>query len=164
MLHTLYCDHHHWLQTWLRKRLPTPHDAADIAQDTFVRLLSKPRDLAGVQNPRAFLTIVAKGLVLDLQRRQRLERDYLDALAALPPALHPSPEERYLALEALRQLDRVLDALPPRTRMIFLYSRLDGMKQDAIARLLGISTVTVRAHQAQAMRKWVELQQADTPT
>lgn len=158
---TLYSDHHGWLQAWLCKRVSTAHDAADLAQDTFVRLLSRPRDLSAIQNPKAFLTIIAKGLMLDLQRRQRLERDYLDALAALPPALHPSPEERCLALEALRQLDSLLDALPPKVRLTFMYSRIDGMKQDDIAQLLGISTVTVRAHLARAMRQWVEQQDSD---
>ncbi len=34
-----YFDHHHWLQGWLRKKLGCPHHAADLAHDTFMRLL-----------------------------------------------------------------------------------------------------------------------------
>jgi len=36
----LYVAHHGWLQAWLRRRLGDAHQAADLAQDTFVRLLS----------------------------------------------------------------------------------------------------------------------------
>jgi len=37
-LHLLYRDHHGWLQGGLRKRLGDREHAADVAQDTFLRL------------------------------------------------------------------------------------------------------------------------------
>ncbi|MET0125075.1 MAG: sigma factor, partial [Pseudomonas caspiana] len=40
---TLYRDHHGWLHGWLRKRLGDREQAADIAQDTFLRLLLSGR-------------------------------------------------------------------------------------------------------------------------
>ena len=39
----LYSDHHGWLVRWLRARLGCSHQAADMAQDTFVRLLLSER-------------------------------------------------------------------------------------------------------------------------
>ncbi|WP_276204144.1 sigma factor, partial [Delftia tsuruhatensis] len=38
---TLYSDHHGWLLGWLRKRLGNAFDAADLTQDTYVRLLGR---------------------------------------------------------------------------------------------------------------------------
>ena len=38
-LHQLYSAHHGWLTAWLRRRLGCSHNAADFAQDTFMRLL-----------------------------------------------------------------------------------------------------------------------------
>ena len=42
-LHALYRDHHGWLYGWLRRRLGNAADAADLAQDAFLRLLIRPR-------------------------------------------------------------------------------------------------------------------------
>lgn len=35
----LYTDHYGWLKAWLRRRLDNSFDAADLAHDTFFRLL-----------------------------------------------------------------------------------------------------------------------------
>ncbi len=92
---TLYRGHHHWLQSWLRKKLGCPEQAADIAQDTFVRVLAaeNERPLQQILEPRAYLTTIAKRLMVDFFRRADLERAYLSELAALPEALQPSPEQ-----------------------------------------------------------------------
>lgn len=39
----LYLDHHDWLAGWLRGRLGCSQDAADLAHDTYLRLLGRPR-------------------------------------------------------------------------------------------------------------------------
>ncbi len=146
---TLYTDHHGWLQGWLRKKLGNAHQAADLAQDTFVRLLSREEPVQA-REPRALLTTVAQRLLANHYRRQQLERAYLQALALLPPVLAPSPEERALLLEALDAIDRMLDGLAPAVRRAFLMAQLEGMKQAEIARELGLSVNTVQRYLAQA--------------
>lgn len=151
-LTALYTAHHGWLQGWLRRRLGNRADAADLAQDTFVRILGA-RDLAVVQEPRAYLTTVAKGVLVNWYKRQALERAYLEALAALPEPLAPSPEERALVLETLHEIDAMLDALAPIVRRTFLLSQLDGMKYEDIAAQLQVSLTSVKRYMAQAFRQ-----------
>ena len=38
---SLYHSHQSWLQGWLRRRLGDSFDAADMAQDVFMRLLTR---------------------------------------------------------------------------------------------------------------------------
>jgi len=147
----LYRDHHGWLVGWLRRRLGCPHNAGDLAQDTFVRVLLKPGH-EGVREPRAYLATVAHGLVVDHLRRRDLERAYLAELASLPEAVHPSAEELALAVETLRAVDRLLDGLSPKVRAAYLYSRLDGLAHAEIAALLGVSVPRVRQYLATAAR------------
>ncbi|MCP6237237.1 RNA polymerase subunit sigma, partial [Klebsiella pneumoniae] len=84
-------DHHGWLSNWLRRRLGCPQNAADLAQDTFLRLLTA-REQPVILEPRAFLTTIARRVLANHFRRQEIERAYLEALAAQPEALVPSEE------------------------------------------------------------------------
>lgn len=140
---TLYSDHHGWLNGWLQRRLGNAWDAADIAQDTFLRVLGRP--VTG-NEPRALLTHIAKGLVVDRWRRQEVEKAYLQALAQVPEARVPSPESRLLILETLCRLEAMLQNLPALTRQAFLLSQLDGLTYHAIAERLGVSLITVKRH------------------
>lgn len=139
----LYSDHHGWLQGWLRRKLNCSHQAADLAQDTFLRLLSKPEPQA-LREPRAYLTTVARGLMINHWRRQGLEQAYQEELAARPEATSPSLEERRLILETLEEIARLLDGLPPRVREIFLRSQLEGQTYPVIAEQMGVSVNVVQ--------------------
>ena len=117
----LYHGHHHWLSGWLRRRLADVEQAADLAQDTFVRVLLS-RDVGAIQEPRAFLTTVARRVLANHYRRAEIERAWLETLAGLPEPVAPPPETRLMILETLCELDRLLDGLPAAVRRTFLLS------------------------------------------
>jgi RNA polymerase sigma-70 factor (ECF subfamily) len=89
-------------------------------------------------------------------RRRDLERAYLETLAQLPQALSPSPEERVLALEALCEIDAMLDGLPVPVRRAFLLCQLEGLTHADIAKTLGVSVGSVRQYIARALRQCLE--------
>jgi len=150
---SLYCSHHSWLRSWLQRRLGNAEQAADLAQDTFIRLLSSDRVPPRLDEPRAFLTTVAQRLLSNHWRREKLERSYLDALAQAPQELARSPEERALILETLHELDRLLDGLPEPSRRAFLMSQLEGQTHAQIAQALEVSIPTVKRYIARALQR-----------
>lgn len=154
-IQALYSAHHAWLQSWLRRRLSSADDAADLAQDAFVRLLGRPTPVAAetLRAPRAYLTTVARGLLVDFWRRGELERAWLADLAAQPEALQPSPEERLAAVQMLQAVDALLAGLTPKTRAAWLLSRLDGLAHAEIAAQLQVSVPRVRQYLASAARQ-----------
>ncbi len=141
----LYHDHHHWLTGWLRRKLGCPQSAADLAQDTFIRVLTT-RETSTLIEPRAFLTTIAKRVLCNFYRRQDLERAYLDALAQLPEHVVPSEEDRAIILQTLAELDQLLDGLPAQVKRAFLLAQLDGLTYAQIGAQLGISIATVKRH------------------
>lgn len=147
-LESMYHDHHHWLQSWLRKKLGNTSDAADIAHDTFVRLLTRNTVIC---EPRALLSTIAQGMVANFYRRRDIELAYAEALAAWPAQHVMSLEARAILLEALVEIDALLDALPAPVRQAFLWSQLDGMAQSEIAERLGVSLATAKRYIAKAM-------------
>jgi RNA polymerase sigma-70 factor (ECF subfamily) len=148
-MQALYSDHHGWLHAWLRRKLGCAHRAADLAHDTFLRLLARDQPL-GVDEPRAFLTTVAQRVMANYWRREQIERAYLDALALLPEQFAPSPEERALALEALCEIDGLLERLPVAVKRAFLFAQLDGLSHAEIAGQLKVSIATVKRHLVRA--------------
>ena len=78
VVHNLYASHHGWLRNWLRKRLGNTFDAADLAQDTFIRIIEARRKPGAqeltLHEPRAYLTTVARHVLCNHHRRQSLER------------------------------------------------------------------------------------------
>lgn len=148
-VHALYSNHHGWLYGWLRKKLGCSHRAADLAHDTFVRLLTREEPVA-IQEPRAFLTTVAQRVLANHWRREQIERAYLDVLARVPEALVPSPEEHAILLKTLVEIDCLLDGLPALAKRAFLHAQLDDMTHAEIAAELGISISTVKRHLVRA--------------
>ncbi|MGK9066451.1 sigma-70 family RNA polymerase sigma factor [Stutzerimonas chloritidismutans] len=150
-LHQLYVDHQGWLNGWLRRQLGCSQRAADLAQDTFVRVLTKDGSLDAVREPRAYLHTIARGLLINHWRRRDIEQAYLDAMALQPEAVAPSAESQAQVIETLLRVDAMLQAMPPRVRQAFLLSQLYGLTYAAIAAELGVSDRMVKKYMAQAM-------------
>ncbi|MNX86999.1 putative RNA polymerase sigma factor FecI [compost metagenome] len=145
----MYASHHGWLLGWLRRRLGSAADAADLAHDTFLRVLLQARP--DIREPRAFLSTVASGILANFYRRRDVEQAFLRSLANLPEAQAPSPETRAILLETLVEIDRRLGGLPAPVRRAFLLAQVDGMKQSEIALTLGVSLPTVQRYVARAL-------------
>lgn len=147
----LYRAHCDWLQGWLNRRLHDNHQAADLMQDTFLTLLARRQVVADVRQPRAFLSTIARGLLIDFWRRRDIEQAWAEVLAARPEVTHPSPEVQVQALQMLVGIDRKLHRLGERARSAFLMHRIHGMTHQAIAAELGVSERSVRNYIAHAM-------------
>ncbi|MGE8408072.1 MAG: sigma-70 family RNA polymerase sigma factor [Pseudomonas sp.] len=151
----LYSGHHGWLYARLCRKLGNAMDAADLAHDTFARILAS--NVSVFDEPRAYLNCVAGGILANWWQRKSLERAYLAALAQLPEPQVPSPEVRLLVLETLHEIDAMLDTLPPLVRRAFLLSQLGGMKYEDIASEIDVSLITVKRYMKQAFLKCLAL-------
>lgn len=147
----LYIDHHHWLQSWLRRRLGNASDAADLAHDAFLRLLAAPRRFDSVAQARGYLRTMANGLCIDLWRRREVEQAWLQTLATRPEAVEPSPEHRAVIIETLLEIGDMLSRLSQKAAAAFVMAQVDGMPYREIAHRLGVSERMVKKYIAQAM-------------
>jgi RNA polymerase sigma-70 factor (ECF subfamily) len=145
----VYRGNQAWLKGWLHSKLGCSYRAADLLHDTFMRLLVR-EEIIQVKEPKAFLTTVAKRVLIDYWRREQIEQAYQEALMLIPEAYAPDPEEQYVFLETLLAIDKLLDGLPVVVKRAFLYFQLDGLKQNEIADKLNISLSTVKRYLVQA--------------
>ena len=146
-------DNYQDLLRFLTRRTGDAERAADLAQDTYLRLATVQSSLE-IENPRAFVYRVAGNLAIDALRRDgRLAPDltFLEAGEGVPDAT-PSPEASALARDRLRQLEEALDELPAKPRLALLLSRVEGRPFVEIAGQLGVSESMVAKYIARALR------------
>ncbi|MGO3987333.1 sigma-70 family RNA polymerase sigma factor [Pseudomonas sp. SAS7] len=149
----LYANHHGWLVNWLRGRLQCSQQAADLAQDTFVRVLLADRSqplLSELREPRHFLVTMARRVMIDSFRRRALEQAYLQLLAEQPEQYAMSPEERWMLVETLQALDAMLEGLGKKVKQAFLLSQLRGLGYKDIAAHMDVSVSSVTKYIARA--------------
>lgn len=114
--------------------------AADLVQDTYVRLL-RLGDAHVVEQPRALLHRIAANLAIDHLRKEKngvQAFDDMDAAMAVP-SQSPSPERELLAKQRLRLCLQAIEQLPPRSREAFVLCRVYGYSYQEIAIRMGIS-------------------------
>lgn len=145
----LYRQHRQWLQRWLLRKVPSSADADDLTQDVFIRTIDSS-EVGEIDEPRAFLTVLAKRVLANFWRRHELEQAYLDALAEMPDAWAPSAEELASIKQTIFQLDTFLSALPVKVKHAFLLSRLEGLTHIEIAAEMGVSVASVERYIKQA--------------
>lgn len=147
----LFRDHNDSLVRFLTLRLHSPHEAREVAQEAYVRLLQLERtDVSGFL--RAYLFRIAGNLAIDRLRRRATEVRFQEA--ELFTGLFERPAEPdALTLEGQRveQIRGFLSELPEPVREAFLLFRTEDMDQASIARRLGVTDRMVRNHITRAL-------------
>ena len=139
------------LMSFFLRRVRHHQEAEDLTQEVFARLVG--RESAAEPLGDAYVFQVAANLLRDGARRWRVREDYrllhtgLDDVA--PESLDPA--RIVTGHEALSSIVAALEALPERTRTIFILYRLEAMSLDVIANRHGISKSAVKKHVMRAM-------------
>lgn len=152
VIDTLYRAHHGWLTAWLRKKMTCPHHAADLSHDTFIRLLLLP-EIPDLREPRAYLLVTANRLMINLNRKHRVEAEVLHCVATLNCDLSGQDVAHTSAVRQLleRVLHMLIEELDEQSRNAFLMSRVDGMTYAEIAQVMNISESRVKQHLVKAL-------------
>jgi len=130
-----------------------PASAMDIAQDTFLKLLSSIRDFRAEANFESWLYRIVVNRCLDHQRKGRRLAPFIEELFDAVSAPAESVLNRILRDEEAGDVQRIVAKLPPEQRIVVILRYTEGLSYEDIARILGCSAGTVasrlnRAHKA----------------
>lgn len=123
------------------------HDAEDVTQECFLRVLRLRRELEGVRDPKTWLARIAYRVALD--RRPRAAQVSLDEEVAAPDvaalrAAGAGADELAASSQVQALLGRAISALPPDLRHAVQLSTLEELNSAEISTLLGVPEGTVR--------------------
>lgn len=131
------------------------HEASEIMQETYVRLLRQDNLKKIEENARAYLFTIATNLVRDAIRMKvnRHQAFHVEFDEEFFESEEASPVSALNWDKSISKLKEALVELPPLTRKIFLLSRFEEMSYSEIAKSLCISTRTVERHMSKAGKK-----------
>ncbi len=150
-INILYQEHHSWLVRLLMNKLNCPFDAADLAQDAFVRLLMQPKTFTTRLEAKAYLSKLGKGLTIDLWRRRQIEQAWLTELATRDEKIHISAEQQQSIVQTLHDIDQMLRSLPNNVATTLILNRLKGLTYKQISQQLGVSERMIGKYMVTAM-------------
>ncbi len=161
------------LLSFLSRKVADRATAADLVQESYLRVYAAQQAGALVRDPRALLYRTARNLVTDHYRRAGVRAEAPDAAAdeappdadacAGPESLQP--EAALSSRQGVAALLATIEALPPRCREAFVLYKFDGLSYAEVAERMGISVRTVEMQLQIAMAAcWRCLDGDDAPT
>lgn len=139
----VFVTHRHQLKRAAQDVLVQPESAEDLVQDACLKALAMPPE--GLQEPVSYAFRMVRNMAIDRYRRGGLELRLFtgEDEAAGEPDTVGSPEAIVLERQQIGLLQRVLSAMPERTRRIFEMHGVEGCTQREIAARFGISPTMV---------------------
>lgn len=146
---TLPAEHARLLR-YFRRRVG--RDAApDLVQEVFARMFGSGT-LDRIDNPPAYLTRIARNLLIDRARQQKRNcTTFFPFDEGRDAASRAEQTWRIEAADLLRMYRQTVRAMPCKTRRVFVLHRLRRMTYKQIAEHIGISIATVEYHMMRAL-------------
>ena len=119
------------------------HDAEDIVQEVFLRVVRSKERLGEVADIRAWLARITWNVARDRRRRER-ETEVLEDVAE-PRSAAASPEHSAERQEMAEVVARMVAALPRELRDPLVLSTMEEMAGVEVAKVLGIPEAAVRS-------------------
>jgi RNA polymerase sigma factor (sigma-70 family) len=142
-------EHNQSLHAFLMARVGDPHEAREVAQEAYVRMLQLDRPGA-VSYLRGYLFKTAANIAID-RARERSNRARLLRNEPMEEAQDELSPDRYaLGKEDVDTLRLALAELPERLRRSFLMRHVDGQSAIKISKTLGVSARMVHLYLTRA--------------
>lgn len=134
------------IHRWLLSHVRDPHEAEDLLQDLFLKILRQQRKFCEIANARAWLFEVARNALTDWRR---LKKDMVE----LPDDLEAESDEPDAVDGLAACLPRALAELAEEDREAITLCDLQGLNQADYARLKGLTLPGAKSRVQRARRR-----------
>lgn len=138
--------HEHELHAFLLTRITDPHDADDMLQDLFLKLIVQGRTFCNVQNPRAWLFSVLRNALTD---RLRTTKKFIELDADMPFQCEEKPPITQMETCLMRNLADLNDD----DRSVIEQCDLQGQLQAHYAQQHGLTLSAVKSRLLRARQR-----------
>jgi len=152
----LFARHRLGLYNYVLRLCGRSHDAEELTQEAFLRMLRHCRTFRGDSTLKTWLWAIATNMARDRLRRRKADRQHRDPSEILdnrPANPSSEPEAAALSTERARQVRHALMQLPEDERIVVVLRHYEGMKFAQIAGMLDIPESTAKSRMRYAFEK-----------
>lgn len=154
-----YNQHYLVILGYVVRRLKCRHEAEDLVQDIFVRLLDY-NNMLQEATIQSFLFTITRNLVIDHLRRYYRKPDMTSHAYAFITESNCGPEEEIVVKDLLFLEKKKLSAFPRQRKRVYSMSRFEEKTLGEISEELQLSIRTVENHLLtgrKAMRDYIRM-------
>jgi RNA polymerase sigma-70 factor (ECF subfamily) len=165
MLEELYKLFHKKLFHFSRALTRSNEISEEVVDDVFVKLWNRGEKVSEIENLTVYLYIAIKNQSLNALSRkaQQLVSESFDYLDIEIEEAIGDPASLMITEEMMQRMQKAVDDLPPRCKMIFKLVREDGLKYKEVSQSLNISVNTIDVQMAIAVKRICSALQLEKP-
>ena len=150
----LFITLHPYLFPFARAIVKAKEPAEEIVSDVFIKVWEKRKELEKIDNLKVYLYVSTRNIAYNyLDKQKRSATHSIDDFQAEFTSVYFDPEQLLVTADMLALIQKAIDQLPPKCKVIFKLAKEDGLRYKEIAEILGISVKTVENQLAIALDK-----------
>src|SRR5882757_4249557 len=150
----LFTSLYSYLFQFAKTLVKSKEPAEEIISDVFIKVWEKRKELEKIDNLKLYLYATTRNIAYNyLDKQKRNATNHLDDFQAEFTSVYFDPEQMLITADMMARIQKAIDQLPPKCKMIFKLAKEDGLKYREVADLLNISIKTVENQLAIALQK-----------
>ncbi|KAA0993898.1 RNA polymerase sigma-70 factor [Dyadobacter sp. UC 10] len=126
--------------------------AEEVVQDIFLKLWVRKEMLSGIHDFEDYLFITTRNHVFSALKKAARQQKLVTDLELHMPFYENTTDDRIMDQEIEAIVQQAVNMLPAQQKQIYLLSKEQELKRDEIAKMLQISSETVKTHLSRALR------------
>lgn len=140
------------LYSFIKKMTRSAEMAEELVQEVFLSLWINREKLAEVENCSSYIFTIAANKTFNYLKSKAIHERYLDTMASSNNGSDNNTMETVDFHESQSLVNKLVNELPLRKKVIYKLTRDKGMSHDEVAVQLGISKNTVKNHLVETLR------------
>jgi len=129
----------------------------EIVSDVFIKIWERRHQLDKVENLSYYLFTAVKNKCLNQLTHQKTKigleiLEVNDGVFEFKSLYH-DPEQKMISAETINEIQKAIQELPPRCRLIFKLIKEEGLRYKEVAELMQLSVKTIENQMALAFKK-----------
>src|ERR1700744_3474974 len=135
----LYTSLYGSLFGFARTIAPSRETAEEIVSDVFIRLWQRRSHLEKIDNLKVYLYVATRNTAFNyLDKQKRHPTNYIHDAEAEFTSIYFDPEQLLVTADLLALIQKAIDQLPPKCKIIFKLVKEDGLKYRDVAEILDL--------------------------